>query len=480
MKCPKCGKEIQAEHLYCEACGMEIRIVPDFEPEIENSITETLSTVAEQIEDKKPEEGEKPQQEAEELFLEMQGKSWLAVRMITLATVVFLAAAAALLLYFNYSVPYQMKSAREYAGEGNYEAAVKLLNKILEREPENMETVLLLSDCYYQLGDRQQAAEVLITLIERGRLSDEEAEKVYEEVIFIYDEQGKYEEINQLLLDCPNESVTTLFQRYMALAPEYSYESGTYDEVIYLRLGANTTGTIYYTLDGTTPVEGSQIYTAPIPLESGRYQVNAVFINDYGIQSEVVRNSYEISLTAPDAPVVTPESGSYETPTMIQVEIPENGEVYYTTDQSEPGIDSTRYTGPIEMPMGRSNYKFVIVSEEGLLSEVTSRSYEFAMDTDITVDMAVSRVIYALIARNVLLDTQGHAVGVTGRYVFQYHSIEQIGESYYYILEEYYVDESGVSRKEDRMYAVEVYTGSPNRLIYDEQGQMGLISLTDP
>ena len=37
MKCPNCGQEIQADHLYCEKCGMEIRIVPDFEPEIENS-----------------------------------------------------------------------------------------------------------------------------------------------------------------------------------------------------------------------------------------------------------------------------------------------------------------------------------------------------------------------------------------------------------------------------------------------------------
>ena len=36
-------------HLYCEKCGAEIQMVPDFEPEIENSITETLSTVAEEI-----------------------------------------------------------------------------------------------------------------------------------------------------------------------------------------------------------------------------------------------------------------------------------------------------------------------------------------------------------------------------------------------------------------------------------------------
>ncbi len=49
MKCPECGYEIADDHLYCDRCGKEIQIVPDFEPEIENSIIETLSTVAEQI-----------------------------------------------------------------------------------------------------------------------------------------------------------------------------------------------------------------------------------------------------------------------------------------------------------------------------------------------------------------------------------------------------------------------------------------------
>ena len=46
MKCPHCGNELKEGYLICEKCGEEIRIVPDFEPEIENSITETLSTLA--------------------------------------------------------------------------------------------------------------------------------------------------------------------------------------------------------------------------------------------------------------------------------------------------------------------------------------------------------------------------------------------------------------------------------------------------
>lgn len=56
MKCPHCGNELKEGHLICESCGEEIRIVPDFEPEIENSITETLSTLASMQEGKDTEE----------------------------------------------------------------------------------------------------------------------------------------------------------------------------------------------------------------------------------------------------------------------------------------------------------------------------------------------------------------------------------------------------------------------------------------
>ena len=38
MICPECGREIPEGHLYCDTCGMEVRIVPEFEPEVENSI----------------------------------------------------------------------------------------------------------------------------------------------------------------------------------------------------------------------------------------------------------------------------------------------------------------------------------------------------------------------------------------------------------------------------------------------------------
>lgn len=50
---------------------------------------------------------------------------------------------------------------------------------------------------------------------------------------------------------------------------------------------------------------------------------------------------------------------------------------------------------------------------------------------------------------------------------------------YYYKLNEYVEDEYGNRTQTERLYAVEVYTGSPNRLTYDENGEMGLIALGD-
>lgn len=39
MKCPRCGSEMKDGMLFCEHCGEEIRIVQDFEPEIDGIVT---------------------------------------------------------------------------------------------------------------------------------------------------------------------------------------------------------------------------------------------------------------------------------------------------------------------------------------------------------------------------------------------------------------------------------------------------------
>lgn len=490
MKCPRCGCEIKEGHLYCERCGMEIRMVPDFEPEIENSITETLSTVAEEIEGKEepkePEEknGKRKKTETKNntkasVVIAKMVKNWLMLTLAIFIALVIAVVFVAVFVYHRYSVSYQLEQARVCAQSEDYEGAIEYLERARGLRSDDADLALLESGYYYQMGEKQKAADVLAALVDREVLSYEDKERVFENIIGIYREQERYEEINSLLKACGDEGIMNHFQQYLALPPEFGTESGNYDEVTILKLSANTAGNIYYTTDGSEPKEiRSQLYTAPIFLESGEYQIAAVFVNEYGIRSEVARSWYVIDLTVPDAPEVTPLSGNYYQPTMVEAAVPEGTTVYYTTDGTNPDSYSPEYTGPIPMPLGKSNFKFVTISQEGVSSEIVSRSFDFSLETEVSVDKAITNVIQALYNRQVLTDLQGHSHGVVGKYVFKYDTIVEIPDlGYYYVLNEYVEDESGNQTKTERLYAVEVYTGAPNRLIYDENGQMGLISL---
>lgn len=483
MKCPDCGAEIAEGHLYCERCGMEIQIVPDFEPEIENSITETLSTVGEEIEDnrsaqKDRNEGVKEQKRLISFWDKRQNKNGFLATVITFFAVIAITIFAAVYLYHRNSVNYQVNQARVCAQAGDYEKAISYLEKAKKLKSNVAEVIFLQSNYYYKMGEMQKASDVLINLIARGQLEPDEKEKAYENIIAIWDEEGKYEEINELLFACEDSAISNQFQQYMAMTPEFGYLSGSYNEVVLLKMSANTTGKIYYTLDGSNPNENSMVYTAPLILESGEYQVAALFVNDYGIKSEVARSWYVINLTVPEPPELLIYSGSYQVPTMIEVAVPETGTVYYTMDGSNPTRDSLKYTEPVAMPLGRSNFKFVTISEEGVSSEIVSRSFDFTLNTDVTVSRAIDNVMQALFDRHVLSDLHGHSYEIKGKYVLKYNTIVEIQNlGYYYVLDEFIDSEDGTQTRTERMYAVEVYTGAPNRLVYDEYGNMGLISL---
>ena len=49
MKCAKCGNELKDGRLYCEHCGEEIKIVPEFDLEFEKQIKETLDNLAKDV-----------------------------------------------------------------------------------------------------------------------------------------------------------------------------------------------------------------------------------------------------------------------------------------------------------------------------------------------------------------------------------------------------------------------------------------------
>lgn len=482
MKCPHCGNELKEGHLICEKCGEEIRIVPDFEPEIENSITETLSTLAalqegedgqEQQADEMIEEESEP--ETDEIAADGR-KIWIMASLILLFVVALISCGA--YAYHIRTVEYQISKAKEYAAKQSYKEAIACLEAAYEKHPDVAQLLFLEADYYYLQQDNDSAIRVLYRIIEGEGFLYEDLEAAYNKVITILANQELYGQINELLRNCPESGIVSMFQSYLAMEPEFSYVEGSYAEVIPLKLSSNTAGTIYYTMDGSMPTKNSLIYTAPLFLETGEYTVSAFFVNDYGIESEVVSKTYIINLAVPNAPEVELYSGEYTEPMMISVEGLEGCRIFYTTDGSDPTEDSVPYTGPIPMPLGKTLFKFVNISEEGVSSEVTLRTYTLSLRDAITTSHAVSRLVNRLIETGYLEDAQGHNKRQSGTLSYQFSSVLRIGEmDDYYTIYEYYDDGTGILSRTDKVFLVQIYTGDSAQLGYDENGEFMAVSI---
>lgn len=467
MKCSKCGREIAEGHLYCENCGQEIQIVPDIDLEIENSIHETLSTLVENISE---EEGSDQEQDEEKgkkrkrAGKKRKASFWILVAVLSAVAVI--CSYMGMLHYQGNSFEYQMKRATTCAADQDFSQAIDYLNRAIALQENNMEARLLLAEYYIQEQNTEQAKQVLRDIIAR----DEENEEGYKRLIALYEDEQDYGAINRLLMNSDSKPMKEQFRRYMALEPEFSDAEGSYTEVIALKLSTNTTGSIYYTLDGTKPTSASARYTTPIMLESGEYDVSAVFINEYGISSKTVTKHYRIEVAVPLAPKVEQISGSYDRPTLITVEVPENCSVYYTMDGTMPTMDSIPYSLPIAMPLGRSTFQFVAYSEEGIAGEVTTRNYLLRVNTAIDVATAVNLLMQELKEKGVILEFDGSVPNKSGKNVYIASTLIQIGQNDFFLVAEYYQDTVGTLTRTGGLYGVEANTGAIYKVSTDNKG----------
>lgn len=163
---------------------------------------------------------------------------------------------------------------------------------------------------------------------------------------------------------------------------------------------------------------------------------------------------------------------------MIAVDKVEGCRIFYTTDESEPTADSVPYTGPIPMPLGKTLFKFVNISEEGVSSEVTTRTYTLTLRGAIPTDEAVSNLVNRLVENGYLEDAEGHNKRQSGTLSYQFSSVLRIGQADdYYTIYEYYDDGTGMLSRTDKVFLVQVHTGVPAQLGYDEQGRFVAVSI---
>ena len=471
MKCPKCGEKLKKDFLYCEKCGEEIRIVPDFEPEIENSIIETLSAVAEEMSPVSEEIMESDVETEFELESDknMKHRIFIGGSLVCLLVLGFFAFFFIRNLYLEKYYAIQVENAQLLYNQQNYEEAIGYYENALELD-EDTELMLSYADCLFEIGKVDQALSYYYAIIDK----EPENEKAYARIISIYEKEENYSEINKLLSSCGQQSIKTEFQSYMTAEPVFSYESGEYNHVIPLKIQTSTTGTVYYSMDGSDPRLSGIEYTSPLFLRYGEYLIKAVCINDFGLASEVVEAQYIIEGTQPEAPQVMPESGQFNLPQMISVEVPEGCTVYYTMDGSIPDENSYIYGEPIPMKEGVTNYRFVALSTDGVYSEVTARSYQLMVATNYTAVESVYRLRHRLVEKQLLLDVEGNLEHLPGKNIYVYNSIQIIENKIFHVIYEYYQEGNSSRNMTGKIYGIDVSNGYVYQIIKEENGTITL------
>ena len=450
MKCPNCGAEMEEGKLYCEHCGEDIHIVPDFEPEVEYNMEQTLSDIAKEMEPKPAEEEEPVHSESQdwdelpESHVSQHPFRWKFIVLVLVLLVVAVVCTGFGISYSHYhSADYQAKCAKDYVSLEEYDQAVACYERALELEPENITFKFELADIYFRKNNKIEYEYLLREIVADPEANSEQLETAYGKLIAIYAAREDYKTINDLLQSCGNVNIMSKYQSYMAMEPEFNLQEGYYTSIQPLKLTTFGSGKIYYTMDGSKPGENSSLYTAPILLENGDYCIKAIYINENGIESPVVTKNYHIEIDELSAPEVTTVSGDYEFP--INIEVTDGNDVYYTTD------------GSVE------------------------KSYNLVMNTDFMPEDAVKKVVNHAIQSGKISEESGSFDESGAAYLYQYQYVTNINKiDDFYVIAEIYRGEDGTDTKTGNLFAVNAYNQELYKLQVDESGRRyTLVAVSD-
>ena len=408
MKCRYCGYEIPDGELYCEHCGKEVRIVPDYNP-LEDMLTAQIKV---SLDGEEPEDeafdtapvrntgrrtgtgrgtrqgtssntnrstgrrGSSPEMERRRRR-QQQARKKAALRkkrrrLLMIMALFFILIAAG--IYFLYSNSYAgvVRRGTRALDAGNYSEAQSLFERAMSKDNKRPEAYTGLSGVYAAQDDLDAAEAVFLTGLEEQTDNAD----LYEACVNFYMDTEQQEKIPELLDDA-SDTVQEALGGYIIDGPSFSLDDEeTFEDVQELTLTAGDGETIYYTTDESDPTTSSTKYTEPIQISEGTTTVTAIAVDDRGVPSLPVQKSYTVEFPIVDAPAVSPSTGQYDEAKQIEIKVPEGYDAYYTMDESDPTTASTKYTGPIEMPEGTTIFKAILVNGEGRSSGITTRNYE--------------------------------------------------------------------------------------------------------
>ena len=167
--------------------------------------------------------------------------------------------------------------------------------------------------------------------------------------------------------------------------------AGTYEKQILVQLSAYPGDSIYYTLDGSEPTVESIYYgpdqdegqlkegeTPPwaISLTEGMITLKAISVTEDGVISETAVFEYDLTDLIPNPVSFSLSDGNYIDSQSLTLTAEKNTVIYYTTDGTEPTVESDEYTTPILLNAGfNGQVRAIAVSSSGKVSDTAVGRY---------------------------------------------------------------------------------------------------------
>ncbi len=278
---------------------------------------------------------------------------------------------------------------RDLYNQAYYERAMDALSVAVEREPDNVDALVLMAQTYTELGDIEQATAIYESLINDIAPAHPSA---YRNLIRIYQQQGYNAEALELMRVAAQNAVGTqefdvMLREFTPTAPTLSHQAGRYPEEFDLTITIPEGETVYYSVDGTDPSEAGLVYTANtrIHIPEGKMTVKVIGFDESGTPSEQITANYTVIIQTPAAPKANVQSGRYTY--SPKVSLRPGGEtkaeqesieaIYYTLDGRAPTTESTLYDGnPIVIPLGDTQLRAIAVAKNGKISYEMQVTYK--------------------------------------------------------------------------------------------------------
>ena len=147
---------------------------------------------------------------------------------------------------------------------------------------------------------------------------------------------------------CSNSKISyAAFTREISAldAPVITPNGGKFSKSCEVSITAQEGASIFYTTDGTDPTADSSRYTAPFTITNSTV-VKAIAVKEGYSNSKISYAAFTREVSALDAPVITPNGGTFSNSCEVSITAQEGASIFYTTDGTDPTADSSRYTAP--------------------------------------------------------------------------------------------------------------------------------------